>query len=128
MTEREINQIFYLAQEISNNTHELLVLRRAIGLKIENSCSDAELNQLIRQIAQLEKRIEACVRERDFINRYIEEIEDDYLRQIFRLRFIKRLSWRETAQMVGGYNSGNGLREIVLRYLKTHDSPKMSIA
>ncbi len=118
MTEREIKQAFYLSREILNGEKELLALKNTIRLKCGSSCED-EIIQLAKQVNQLEERIEKCVGLREDIRNFVEGIDDDFLRQIIKCRYIDCMSWRDTAQITGGYNSGNGLREMVQRYFKT---------
>lgn len=119
MTEREIKQAFYLSREILNGEKELLALKNTIRLKCGKLSSDDEIIQLAKQVNQLEERLEKCVGLREDIKNFVEGIDDDFLRQIIKCRYIDCMSWRDTAQITGGYNSGNGLREMVQRYFKT---------
>lgn len=119
MTEREIKQAFYLSREILNGERELLALKDTIRLKCGRHSSEDEVIQLAKQVNQLEERIEKCSLMREDIKNFVEGIDDEFLRQIIKCRYIDRLSWRDTAQITGGYNSGNGLREMVQRYFKT---------
>ena len=122
MTEREIKQAFYLSREILNGEKELLALKNTIRLKCGKLSSDDEIIQLAKQVNQLEERIEKCVGLREDIKNFVEGIDDDFLRQIIKCRYIDCMSWRDTAQITGGYNSGNGLREMVQRYFKTQST------
>ena len=119
MTEREIKQAFYLSREILNGERELLALKNAIRLKCGRYSSEDEIIQLVKQINQLEERIEKCSHMHENIRNFVEGIDDEFLRKIIKCRYIDCLSWRDTAQITGGYNSGNGLREMVQRYFKT---------
>ncbi len=119
MTEREIKQAFYISREIRNSERELSALKGAIQTRVGKLSDVDELIQLVRQAIQLEERLEKCIGMREDIKSFIEGIDDEFLKQIIKCRYIDCMSWRATAQMTGGYNSGNGLREMVQRFFKT---------
>lgn len=121
MTEREIKQAFYISKEIRNSERELSTLKRAIRLMVSKKSDVDELIQLARQAIQIEERLEKCIGMREDIKSFVEAIDDEFLREIIKCRYIDCMSWRDTAQMTGGCNSGNGLREMVQRYFRTCD-------
>lgn len=47
---------------------------------------------------------------------WLQSIEDDYIRLMFRLRFIRRCTWGEVAQIIGG-NTADSVRMVCYRYL-----------
>lgn len=51
---------------------------------------------------------------------YINTIEDPFTCISFRLRFLRGLSWKEVAAVVGGGKTGAAVRDICLRYLNSH--------
>lgn len=51
---------------------------------------------------------------------YIDGIDDSYTRLIFSMRFIDGFSWQKIALTVGGGNSPDGMRKVVIRYLEKH--------
>lgn len=68
---------------------------------------------LIKQ-KELNKEI---AREIFYIDAWINDIEDALTREIFRLRYINGLKWRDVAQRLGGGNTENGIKSIHHRYL-----------
>lgn len=54
----------------------------------------------------------------DFIN----SIDDDWTRIIFRLRYQEALTWSEVADYVGAGNTADSVKKICYRYLKVDDN------
>lgn len=80
-----------------------------------------KVGDLAIEIADLEERIsymeqEIACREQQ-ISGFIQSIEDDYLRMIFRLRFMRGLSWKDVAAIIGGHNSEESVKSACYRYL-----------
>lgn len=77
------------------------------------------------QIADLEKEIlEGSVqatREKKEAQRFIDKIEDGYVRTVFSLRFIECLSWSEIAVVIGGNNTENSVKKICYRFLNAKE-------
>ena len=48
---------------------------------------------------------------------FIQGIDDDQTRMIFRLRFLRGLTWKEVAAVVGGRNSEESVKMVCYRYL-----------
>ena len=55
----------------------------------------------------------------EFVTRYIDTIDENFIRVVFRLRFVRCLTWHEAAEIVGGSNTGNSLLLMCKRYLKS---------
>lgn len=51
------------------------------------------------------------------LERYISEISDSLMRQIFTYRFVNGLSWDQVAAKIGG-NTGGSVKKMCYRYLK----------
>lgn len=75
-----------------------------------------EIADLKERIRYLEAEIENEERE---VARFISAIEDEQLRIIFRLRFIRGLTWGEVAAVVGGRNTEEAVKASAYRYLNT---------
>ena len=73
----------------------------------------AEIADLKTEIAQLESEIARSERE---IVGYITTIKDAQTRMIFRLRFIRGMSWKEVAATIG-WISESGVKSIYNRYI-----------
>ncbi|MGN0557380.1 MAG: hypothetical protein ACI4IV_05990 [Acutalibacteraceae bacterium] len=86
--------------------------------------ADNKLERYIAEIVDLEAIIEAkitqCMHERNRLERYIADIPDSLTRQIFQLRFINGLNWRQVAFSIGGGNTEAGVKMACYRYLKNN--------
>lgn len=82
-----------------------------------------KVGDLAVEIADLKNRIRALQaeldREETKLNRFISTIENDQTRTIFRLRFLRCLTWGEVAAVIGGRNTEKGVKNICYRYLKS---------
>lgn len=54
---------------------------------------------------------------------YINAIEDAAVRIFFRLRFLRGLSWKEVAAVVGCGKAWTSVRDACFRYLNAHPPP-----
>lgn len=77
-----------------------------------------EIADLKDQIAKLRVEIEA---EEQKVTAFISAIENDQTRMIFRLRFLRCLTWGEVAGVIGGRNTEAGVKNICYRYLESCD-------
>lgn len=59
-----------------------------------------------------------CLSERNKLERYIADIPDSLLRQIFTLRFINGLPWLQVAFYIGGGNTADSVKKQCYRYLE----------
>ena len=101
----ELKQYLALKRE-AERTREKLARLRLAGKR------DAELEELA---ANTELR---CRAKLIGIERFIYDIDDSLLRQVFELRYVSGLSWAGVAAGVGGYYSEDYLRIMHERYLK----------
>ena len=74
-----------------------------------------EIADLKDQIAWLQGEIE---RRRGQVTEFIGAIENDQTRMIFRLRFLRCLTWGEVADVIGGRNTEDGVKKACYRYLR----------
>ena len=76
------------------------------------------------EIADLRGIIEAkhqqCLYERSRLERYIADIDDSLLRQIFTYRFVNGLPWLQVAACIGGNNTADSVRVACNRYIEKH--------
>lgn len=70
------------------------------------------------EIADLQKQIEKLTEwiEHDPVRQWISDIPDPYLQDIFRLRYLNALTWKEVARITNG--SESSVKSSVFRYLK----------
>lgn len=74
-----------------------------------------EIADLKDQIARLESEIE---QKRGQVTQFIVSIENDQTRMIFRLRFLRCLTWSQVADVIGGRNTEDGVKKACYRYLR----------
>ncbi|MDE7243748.1 MAG: DUF1492 domain-containing protein [Oscillospiraceae bacterium] len=77
----------------------------------------AEITDMQDKIKQLEREGRQAKRE---ISAYIDTIQNDQTRMIFRLRFLRCMTWKEVAALVGGRNTASGVKMICYRYISEH--------
>jgi hypothetical protein len=75
-------------------------------------------NKLDRLQRKLNRRLEELIDLAEETNDYINDIDDSLVRQIFTLRYINGLEWRQVAASIGGNNTADSVRKIAERYLK----------
>ena len=66
-------------------------------------------------------RLERNIRERNRLERFINDIDDSLNRQIFILKCVNGLSWVEIAAAVGGGNTDLGVKQRFYRQLKKNE-------
>ncbi len=96
--------------------------QRLTGMPHAVGVSD-RIGDLAVEIADLRGRIKMLQieldREREKLNRIINTIDNDLTRTIFRLRFLRCLTWKEVAVVVGGRNTEKSVKNICYRHLKS---------
>ena len=82
----------------TRNTTDTLALYVDLKTEIES-----------QQREYLQKQIE--------IEHFLRSIDDLHIRRIIAYHFIDRLTWRQTAQRIGGGNTAGGIKMALYRYL-----------
>lgn len=130
MTLKELSQLRYLNQEIERDMQRLAELRAFIENPSTSKLSgmpttgnfvnitEKNIIEIITLEGIIDSKIDRCITEKKEIEEYISGIDDSLIRQIFTLRFIKGLSWRQVAFTVGGHNTEDSVKKICYRYLK----------
>lgn len=133
MTLKELSRYYRLHMQLERNREMLQSLENAAhpgaqkltGMPHAVGVSD-KVGDLAVEIADLKNRIQSLHAELDReearLNRFISAIENDQTRTIFRLRFLRCLTWGEVAAVVGGRNTESGVRKICYRYLAARKS------
>lgn len=129
MTTKELYQLYHLNHEIEMDRLRLRNLEARAqpaaqvitGMPHTPGTKD-KVGECAAEIADLRGIIEAkhrqCLYERARLERYIAGIDDSLTRQMFKLRFVNGLTWRQVAACIGGGNTGDGCRKAVQRYLR----------
>ena len=66
----------------------------------------------------MENRIKKSVREYARLYRVTARVEDPLIRDILKLHFVDGLTWRGTAEKLGGGNTADGIRMAVKRWMR----------
>ena len=131
MTLKELSQLYYLNREIEMDQRRLRELEaRALpgaqvitGMPHGTGVADI-MGRYAAEIADLRGIIEAkhqqCLYERSRLERYIADIDDSLLRQIFTYRFVNGLPWLQVAACIGGNNTADSVRVACNRYIEKH--------
>lgn len=129
MTLKELSQLYYLNREIEMDKKRLQELEaeavsispNLTGMPRSPGVSD-KVGRYAAEIADLkgiiEAKIQQCTYERNRLERYIMDIDDSLLRQIFTYRFVNGLTWDQVAAHIGGGNNEGNVRMLCYRYLK----------
>ena len=142
MDKKELSQLHHIIKEIEllkvqiNNINQETVTDSVKG---SDPCfpyvghtiiiSGIEIKGYDKKVARLKRRLQS--RTDELINRvaelneYIATIKDSELRQIFALRYLDNLTWREIASKMGDNGGGSTERKKHDRFLKiSPNSPK----
>ena len=88
------------------------------GIKDKVGDLAAEIVDMDARVGFLEEEVKASEGQ---IMPFIQGIDDDQTRLIFRLRFLRGLAWKEVAAVIGGRTEESAKR-ICYRYLSSLDS------
>lgn len=128
MTAKELSQLYWLNREIEQEKQRLAELEAAAtntaakitGLPHVAGISDktAIAAEIADTRAVIKAKMDLCVVEYNRLNRYIEGVEDSYIRNIMVKRHVKMMSWPEIA---GELNTTEGsVKMAYWRYLRNH--------
>ncbi len=132
MTLKELSQLYYLNREIEMDQRRLEELRakstspgspRFDGMP-KGTTTVSKVERFAEEIADLEAIIAAkqqqCIHERNRLERYINDIDDSLIRQIFTFRFVSGLPWPQVAAHIGGKNTEKSVSKACYRYIEKH--------
>lgn len=125
----ELNRHFELRRKLERAQEILNALRSAAcpgAAKITGMPHAPEVKDpvgdLAVEIADMTRRIEALTGEisnqETEIQHFIEAIEDDQTRMVFRLRFLRGLSWKEVSSAMGRYTTEKSVSDTCYKYFK----------
>lgn len=135
MTLTEISRYFHLNETIQKNREALKFLREraepaapslngmphASGVKDSTGRLAVEIADMDARITYLEEQAE---QERDKAVTFCSTIQDARLYLIFRLRFVRCLTWAEVADLLGDYYTGEGVCRMAYNYLAKTEKEK----
>lgn len=100
------------AVKLTGMPHAPGVKDKVGDLAVEIADLSTSLDQLNAELIRQELQIEA----------FISCIEDDQTRIIFRLRFLRGLSWKEVSQILGRYTTEKSVSELCYKYMRAVES------
>ena len=132
MTVKELSQLYWLNREIEADQERLADLEQKAsspsgpnltGMPGGGSTPgfNSKIERYVAEIVDLQAIIAAkqqqCIHERARLERWICDIPDSLLRQIFTLRFVNGLTWVQVALHIGGGNNEDNVKKLCYRYL-----------
>ncbi len=128
MTLQELSQLFKLMEQLRRDEEMLDALRAAAcpgsqvltGMPHTPGVRD-KVGDLAVEIADLQDDIdhlnEQITAKRNEVQVFVSTIQNAQTRMVFRLRFLRGLTWEEVAIVLGGRNTEDGVKKICYRYL-----------
>lgn len=112
MTKKELSQLYYLKKEIKaqqKRIKELEAAATSCSSKMDGVLSGKgttdKIGNYAAQIADLKKLLDLNFKKYFYelkrVSRYIQSIEDNQMRKILTLRYIKGLTWQNIAYEIG---------------------------
>lgn len=130
LTEKQLNQIFYLSKEKKMWEDKLKSLTEVKAMGYENTGTGKGLDisspvmQLAEQREKIRDIISAKLEEISFAEKeileYIDAIDDSLIRQIMMHRHIELKSWAQIAKELSSSSTPDSLRMMHNRYIKEH--------
>lgn len=130
MTLQELSYYFNLREQLMRDEAILESLRATAcpGAQVLTGMPHVpgvrdKVGDLAVEIADMEGQIkllrDTIEREEVRVSEFISTIESDQVRIIFRLRFLRCLTWKEVAGVIGGRNTENAVKSLCYRYLES---------
>ena len=132
MTLQELNQHLDLREKLSKAQAMRTALLNAAtpgaakitGMPHASGVND-KVGDLAVEIADMDARIEylkaEIQRSEPAILAFISGVDDDQARMVFRLRFIRGMSWKEASAVLGKYTSEASVKNACYAYLRGRD-------
>ncbi len=129
MTLEDLNKHLLLREKLEKAQEMLTSLREAAqpgatrltGMPHTPGVKD-KIGDLAVEIADLTSRIDylnaELAQQEPPIEAFIAEIDDDQTRLVFRLRFLRGLSWKEVSQILGRFTTEKSVSEACYKYLR----------
>ena len=131
MTKKELSQIYYLLGEVKMWQRELAKMQCESAIKPQQitdmprgSGTSDPTARTVTSIIHIEQIIEGKLAEiqiqRERIIKYIDGIEDSFMRQIMFYRHVSCMKWDEVAAHIGGDNTKETTRKAHDRFLESN--------
>ncbi len=131
MTLRELSRYYELQKRLERCKEMLISMEAAVhpeaqvltgmphatgGISDKTCGLGTAIAFLKDRIRELEEESQQAESE---ISTYINAVQDERMRTIFYLRFLRCLTWGEVAATIGGKNTEKGIQNACYRYLKS---------
>lgn len=112
-----------LKRSVGPGTQALTGMPHAPGVKDKVGDLATEIAYMERRVAALEAKVDDQAVE---VRNFIAGVQDDQMKIILSLRYIRGLTWIEVALVLGGRNTGSGVRSAVWRFFADEPSDSES--
>lgn len=102
-----------LKRSVGPGTQALTGMPHAPGVKDKVGDLAIEIAYMERRVAALQAKVDDQAAE---VRNFIAGVQDDQMKIILSLRYIRGLTWIEVALVLGGRNTGSGVRSAVWRF------------
>ena len=113
MTRQDLEKHLKMRRQLMECRDILQNLKRSVGPGTQ------ALTGMERRVAALQAKVDDQAV--DFLN-FIAGVQDDQMKIILSLRYIRGLTWIEVALVLGGRNTGSGVRSAVWRFFSDEPS------
>ena len=108
-----------LKRSVGPGTQALTGMPHAPGVKDKVGDLATEIAYMERRVAALQAKVDDQAVE---VRNFIAGVQDDQMKIILSLRYIRCLTWIEVALVLGGRNTGSGVRSAVWRFFSDEPS------
>lgn len=108
-----------LKRSVGPGTQALTGMPHAPGVKDKVGDLATEITYMERRVAALQAKVDDQAVE---VRNFIAGVQDDQMKIILSLRYIRGLTWIEVALVLGGRNTGSGVRSAVWRFFADEPS------
>lgn len=108
-----------LKRSVGPGTQALTGMPHAPGVKDKVGDLATEIAYMERRVAALQAKVDDQAVE---VRNFIAGVQDDQMKIILSLRYIRGLTWIEVALVLGGRNTGSGVRSAVWRFFADEPS------
>lgn len=112
-----------LKRSVGPGTQALTGMPHAPGVKDKVGDLATEIAYMERRVAALQAKVDDQAVE---VRNFIAGVQDDQMKIILSLRYIRGLTWIEVALVLGGRNTGSGVRSAVWRFFDDEPSDSES--
>lgn len=108
-----------LKRSVGPGTQALTGMPHAPGVKDKVGDLATEIAYMERRVAALQAKVDDQAVE---VRNFIAGVQDDQMKIILSLRYIRGLTWIEVALVLGGRNTGSGVKSAVRRFFEAGES------